>query len=243
MNKAFWMIKFEEIIKLMLELLYPAKCPFCGRIVPEGICGRCREKVITVREPLCKKCGKPVRNEREEFCYDCKEKSHLFEDGRSLWVHQSPVSEAVYAMKYQNRRIYGKIFGNEMAEKYGQYLKERQVDLIVPIPLHKKRKRKRGYNQAEILARTLSEAVKIPMADDVLIRVKETCPQKSLNDKERRRNIRGAFEVKKRLTGRKIVLIDDIYTTGSTLDEAAKTLLGAGAEKVYFLTISIGQGF
>lgn len=209
----------------------------------EGICGKCRAETAFIGEPICKKCGKPIRNEQEEFCYDCTVKKHIFEEGRSLWVHRSPVSEAVYALKYQNRRIYGNIFGKEMAEHFENYLMNHKITLIVPIPLHKRRKRIRGYNQAEILARVISEQVRIPMDSDLLVRVKNTRPQKKLSGKERRKNICGAFAVRQKLTGQKIVLIDDIYTTGSTLDEAAEMLLKAGAEKVYFLTISIGQGF
>lgn len=167
----------------------------------------------------------------------------MFEEGRSLWIHQSPVSDAVYAFKYQNRRIYGKIFGKEMAKKYGSFLEHRQVALIVPIPLHKKRRRRRGYNQAELAARVLSEQTGIPMDTEVLVRVKATKPQKALGNKERYGNIQGAFAYRKRIWCRNVALIDDIYTTGSTLDEAAKILRKAGAEKVYFLTISIGQGY
>lgn len=208
-----------------------------------GICGECRESLPWVKEPHCKKCGKPIRDARAEYCYDCKVKSHIFEEGRSLWLHQSPVSDAVYAFKYQNRRIYGEVFGEELAEKYGCFLKRRQVELLVPIPLHKKRRRRRGYNQAELLSRLLSERTGLPMDADTLVRVKATQPQKTLGNKERHENIRGAFVSRKRIQCRNVALIDDIYTTGSTLDEAAKILRKAGAEKVYFLTISIGQGY
>ena len=101
----------------------------------------------------------------------------------------------------------------------------------------------RGYNQAALLAEVLGEITGISVDEDILVRVKNTKPLKQLNDKERRRSIRGAFSVRKSVWAKTIVLIDDIYTTGSTLDEAARVLLKAGAEKVYFLTISIGQGY
>ena len=117
------------------------------------------------------------------------------------------------------------------------------MNLVIPIPLHRRRQKIRGYNQTRILAEAISRITNIPMKDNVLARIKYTDPQKQLNDKERRRNIKGAFIVRKEVWGKKIVLIDDIYTTGSTLDEAAKVLYKAGAEKVYFLTISIGQGY
>lgn len=142
---------------------------------------------------------------------------------------------AVYAMKYQNRRIYGQTFGKEMAEHFLPYLWERKITLIVPVPLHSRRKRKRGFNQAEIVAKVLSENTGIAMDAGAVKRIKATSPQKELGDKGRKRNIRGAFAVQKNVKGENIVLIDDIYTTGSTLDEAARVLKKAGAENVYFL--------
>ena len=159
-----------------------------------------------------------------------------------LWVHKDAVENAVYAMKYQNRRIYGQTFGKEMAEHFLSYLWERKITLIVPVPLHSRRKRKRGFNQAEIVAKVLSESTGIAMDAGAVKRIKATSPQKELGDKGRKRNIRGAFAVQKNVKGENIVLIDDIYTTGSTLDEAARVLKKAGAENVYFLTVSIGQG-
>ena len=222
--------------------MYPQKCPFCGKIEKQRICKECRKKILPVEEPRCKKCGKPIREAEKEYCYDCTMIRHVFEEGRSIWIHKEPVSRAVYALKYQNRRIYAKAFGEEMADQYGYYLREKK-ELIVPVPLHRKKMRIRGYNQAALVAEVLGEITGISVDEDILVRVKNTKPLKQLNDKERRRSIRGAFSVRKSVWAKTIVLIDDIYTTGSTLDEAARVLLKAGAEKVYFLTISIGQGY
>ena len=214
------MENLKKVKETILELIYPSKCPFCGEIVSagkkhstehNGICKACREKLPYIGEVRCMCCGKPLTDPTEEYCYDCTRQKHLFVDGRSLWVHKDAVENAVYAMKYQNRRIYGQTFGKEMAEHFLSYLWERKITLIVPVPLHSRRKRKRGFNQ-------------------------------ELGDKGRKRNIKGAFAVQKNVKGENIVLIDDIYTTGSTLDEAARVLKKAGAENVYFLTVSIGQG-
>lgn len=116
--------------------------------------------------------------------------------------------------------------------------------MIVPVPLHWRRRRKRGYNQAEIVAKYLGELTGIPVETRLVIRKKYTEPQKSLNNKERVRNLKGVFEVRKTTVRQKnILLIDDIYTTGSTIDEISKILLEKGHNKVWFLTISIGQDF
>ena len=227
------MENLKKVKETILELIYPSKCPFCGEIVSagkkhstehNGICKACREKLPYIGEVRCMCCGKPLTDPAEEYCYDCTRQKHLFVDGRSLWVHKDAVENAVYAMKYQNRRIYGQTFGKEMAEHFLPYLWERKITLIVPVPLHSRRKRKRGFNQAEIVAKVLSENTGIAMDAGAVKRIKATSPQKELGDKEN------------------IVLIDDIYTTGSTLDEAARVLKKAGAENVYFLTVSIGQG-
>lgn len=245
------MIKLKKIKETVLELIYPVKCPFCGEIVSagkksltahNGICKECREKTPYISEPRCMCCGKPLTDPAVEYCYDCTRQKHFFIDGRSLWVHKNAVEMAVYAMKYQNRRIYGQTFGKEMAEQFASYLWKRKITLIVPVPLHSRRRRKRGFNQAEIVAKVLAENTGIPMDAGVMKRVKATSPQKELGDKGRKLNIRGAFAAQKSVKGENIVLIDDIYTTGSTLNEAARVLKRAGAENVYFLTVSIGQG-
>ena len=227
----------------ILDLFYPPKCPFCGKITQDGICSECRKAYPFIKEPFCKKCGKPVSDDQKEFCYDCSHKKHYFCEGRALWIHRGKVSEAVYALKYKNKKIYGEVFGTEMGRMFSSYLKQKGVSLLIPIPLHKSRFRRRGYNQAEILARRISEISGIPLDTNTLVRVKGTIAQKELDDKQRRRNIRNAFAVVGNICAGKVALIDDIYTTGSTLDEAADTLLASGVGKVYFLVISIGQGF
>ena len=188
-------------------------------------------------------CGKPLREETDEYCPDCRNRKSYIRQGRSVWLHSGSVPGAVYRFKYQNRRRYGRIFAEEMAGCCGGVLRKWEIDEIIPIPLHSSRKRMRGYNQAEILASELSFLTGIPVRKDVLLRIRKTQPQKQLDDRERRQNLRGAFAVVKGWDPcRNALLIDDIYTTGSTVERSAKMLRKAGCENVYFLTISIGQG-
>ena len=125
------MENLKKVKETILELIYPSKCPFCGEIVSagkkhstehNGICKACREKLPYIGEVRCMCCGKPLTDPEEEYCYDCTRQKHLFVDGRSLWVHKDAVENAVYAMKYQNRRIYGQTFGKEMEEHFLSYL-------------------------------------------------------------------------------------------------------------------------
>lgn len=189
------------------------------------------------------RCGKPIEKEEQEYCRDCSGQSSYYEQGRSVWLHQKPVSQAVYQFKYKNRRHFGKVFAREMALRYEAQIRRWKIDEIVPVPLHKSKMRKRGYNQAGILAGELGRLLGIPVNHSAVMRIRNTRPQKELNDAQRAHNLKGAFAVPKNQKIKpNILLIDDIYTTGNTIQRAAKMLKAAGAEKVYFLTISIGQG-
>ena len=227
-----------------MGLLYPQTCYFCGKICRERICPECAEKVEYIEEPRCKKCGKPIRYAEKEFCHDCAEHAFHYEQGKSIWLHKGPVRWSVYQFKYHNRRIFAEFYAEEWYRLYGNKLKEWGIEVIIPIPLHPKRRRKRGYNQAEILANELGKRCNIPVNKKALIRVVNTRPQKELNDKERKKNLFKAFRLTIHWkTAKRVLLVDDIYTTGNTIDSVAQILKEKGAEKVYFLTISIGQGF
>lgn len=232
------------MIEAILEILYPSTCIFCGRICKEGICERCRAENPYIREPRCKRCGKPISSEEEEFCHDCIKQKFCYEQGRSLWLHKNSVKQSVYAFKYKNHRIYGRVYAREMAIEFGELIRLWGIDIIVPVPLHKKKVRKRGFNQAEIIARELGKRIGIPVETSAVIREKYTSPQKELGQSGRRRNLRGAFRARGRsVKGKNILIIDDIYTTGSTINCISEELRRNGCEKTYFLTISIGQGF
>lgn len=195
-----------------------------------------------IEEPRCKKCGKPIRQKEAEFCYDCEREDLCYEQGRSLWIHKMPVSSSIYAFKYKNRRVYGEVYGREMAKMFRKIIRLWEIDVIVPVPLHRKKQKKRGYNQEEILAKEIGFRVGIPVDTTLIKRKKNTVPQKEFTRKERKKNLKNAFEVTGKVEGKRVLIIDDIYTTGSTIDSISILLKKAGAEKTYFLTISIGQG-
>lgn len=236
----------KKIILKMAALLWPEVCPFCQRVCRTGICASCRRTVekLRVREPRCMQCGKPLRRVEQEYCHDCMHTCHYYEKGISLWLHRPPVNTSIYQFKYHNQRRYGMYYAEEIVKVHGRTILNWDPDLLIPIPLHPKRKRKRGFNQAEILAKELGSRLGIKVDSSSLIRKLNTDPQKKLGHSERKRNLKHAFALQKNMTGvKKVVLVDDIYTTGNTIDSAAKVLKSAGVEKVYFLTISIGQGY
>ena len=178
------------------------------------------------------------------MCYDCMHASHYFDRGLSLWLHKIPVNQSIYQFKYHNQRRYGIYYAREFVSRYRAEIGVWNPDVIIPIPLHKKRRKKRGFNQAEIVARYLGKTTGIRVEPEGLIRRVYTNPQKSLNPVGRRDNLKYAFAVAEDFQPVKtVLLIDDIYTTGNTIDAAAKVLKRRGVQRVYFLTISIGQGY
>ena len=160
----------------------------------------------------------------------------------AVFEHTGKLRESIYRFKYDNARIYAEYYAKEAAKVYGKLFREWEIDTIVPVPIHKERELKRGYNQALVFAETLAEYTKLPLERKLVIRAKNTVPQKELEGDMRYLNLKNAFAVDKdRMKGVKnILLVDDIFTTGSTVDACSGILKKAGAEKVYVLCISAG---
>ena len=232
------------LLEKCLGMLYPQTCCFCGKISKKPLCKNCLSKIEYTSPPYCKKCGKPIAISEDSLCFDCKHQKRFFETGRSVWIHQGNVKWSIYQFKYHNRRIHAEFYANELWRLYGEEILNWNVDVIMPVPLHKKRRRKRGYNQAEVLAEKIGKKMGVPVDTWSVIRMKNTRPQKILGSQKRKENLEHAFVIKKLRPDTECVLIvDDIYTTGNTINAMAKTLREHGVHKVFFLTISIGQGF
>ena len=235
-------------IDFFSKLVFPAACPVCGKVQEQRItgeqrriCRACEKKVRRVVQPFCMKCGKPLGKGgvRREYCADCVRQKHFFVQGRAVFLYGS-VAQGMYRMKYGNRRDFAVTFAREAHMVLGDWIRYVQPQALVPVPLHPSRRRKRGYNQAELLARELSRLTGISM-EKLVKRGINTCPQKELNVVERKNNLKNAFQMSKNGVHLiKVLLIDDIYTTGSTVDAVAETLIAAGIEKVYVLCICIG---
>lgn len=236
-----------RIINELLNIIYPRRCPVCDDIVSVGdglICRECVKKLPYIKEPCCMKCGKELRREEEEYCGDCRKWEHVYTQGKALFSYDKVMQQSVAAFKYKGRQEYAVLYGSEMARCFKTQLKRWGAEVLIPVPVHKSRCRQRGYNQAALLAESLSRHTGIPADETVLVRRKKTEAQKTLNDKERRKNLQDAFQLRKNVVQyKKIVLVDDIYTTGSTADACAGVLKEGGAEQVYLLCLCIGSGF
>ena len=229
---------------MILQLLFPTRCPVCDRIVKpfgEKICLECLPKLRAVTPPWCMKCGKKIQGD-EELCTDCKNRNHTFDRARTLYEYGTS-APSIYRLKYKGRQEYADFFGEEMGKYLGEFIRRVSPDVLVPVPLHRKKQKRRGYNQAACLARALGKSLNLPVDEKLVIRVRNTAPMKRLNPTERQNNLKKAFIIGQNDVKLKtIILLDDIFTTGSTVDEAASVLLQQGTEKIYVITLACGAG-
>lgn len=232
---------FERISRL----LFPQRCPVCDDLVKvkEGlICHGCRRKLKQVKEPACFTCGKPIFVQEQEYCRDCKSHKHLYVRGKALYEYES-IAGTLYRFKYSGRQEYAAFLGGEMADKMEDFIRLAAPDGLMPVPLSRKRFNRRGYNQAGLLAKVIGKKLEIPVFDRLVVRIRDTAPQKELNAHERQNNLKKAFIIAQNdVKLDTIIVIDDIYTTGSTIDALAEVLLQAGVKKVYFIALAVGAG-
>lgn len=237
------MSKYTNII---LNLLFPLKCEVCHKKLPltaaKRICSSCWHNIQLITDRYCQRCGKPMLVETA-LCVDCYGNDSLyFGRIRSAGVYTGNLREAIHRFKYSGRSMLRNELGELLLSTYNRHFSFYAPDYILPIPLHRKQKRKREYNQTEILARHLSKNCHVPVYGDGLIRVKETKPQFELNKKERRENVRDAFALSRKrwVKNKRVLLIDDICTTGATLNECAKVLHKNAAAEVNGLVLAHG---
>lgn len=228
------------------DSIFPRRCPVCEKIVmPKGelICPGCRAALSYVRRPVCMCCGKEIASETEEYCPDCAKKRRSFERGIALLNYNEAARASLAAVKYHNKREYLDFYAAEMAKRLGPAVRRMGVQALVPVPVHPERLRTRGFNQAAELSRRLGKRLGIPNEERILFRTKKTLPQKDLGPAERLKNLEQAFGAGSVPAGLKaVLLVDDIYTTGSTVEACARALRRAGVRRVCFAVIAIGSG-
>ena len=228
------------------EWIFPPRCIFCHRILPierteRGICNDCLGGLPVITENSCAHCGKPLLTE-QAICQRCETQRDIFHQGFGVFPYHK-IRKVIFDFKFQEHKndgiVLGKIMARYWKEYYGQLLEK--TDILLPIPMFEKKKRQRGFNQAEILTETIAKELALEYACDVLMRVKNTVAQNRLKMEERKQNIKGAFSVEQaeKVEGKTVVLVDDIFTTGSTINECAKVLFRYGAKEVNFVALSI----
>lgn len=219
-----------------LDWVFPPTCAGCG-VGGVRWCSHCHTQVQRIYPPYCQRCGQKIRSGEKLVCDRCQAHPPEMTAIRSWAIFGGPLRQALHRIKYKRDIVLAEVFAGHMLE----FLQEQGwgVDLVAPVPIGRERKKQRGYNQAGLLAKPLALGLGLVYKPKALVRVRETASQVGLSLKQRRQNIGGAFSSSSALVKDKnILVVDDVVTSGSTLDECAKVLWRAGAEKVYGLTLA-----
>ena len=231
----------KKLLRTFIDLLYPHRCAICDRtlIKDEYICPFCKPKIKYPSGATCMKCSKPLPDENRLYCHDCSRKRSEYERGFAVFGYEQ-INESLYRFKYGGRPEYAGFYAASAWQRYGRVLESLGIEAYIPVPIHKKRFDKRGYNQAHEFAKCLSKYSGVQVVDDIVIRSKNTAPLKKLGADERQKNLKKAFKLTKNdVNFKKVCIVDDIYTTGATVNTMAGMLKSAGVEKVYFLSVAI----
>ena len=220
----------------LADFVYPPFCSICRKGLGEGeriVCEACWSRMKRLPDPRCPRCGVPSAHPASG-CPNCAGKVFLFEGACVLSGFDGVAKELIHLLKYREKTSVGIRLGGMLALAVEADQRMQDAEVLVPVPLHRSRARERGYNQAAIIAKGLGLAMEKPVVEQVLIRRKATATQTKLSAEERRRNLEGAFAVRDshRVEGRRILLVDDVLTTGATLNACAQVLRAAGAIEV-----------
>jgi competence protein ComFC len=240
---------FDQILDSLLNLFYPEVCFICADPIvhrkERGVCTKCLNKArdLRLQPPVCSSCGLPMPNFEsgaDVLCGECVLQPPAYSGARSFGYYSGELGRLIQGLKFNNRRNLAALLVPFMIQVFNGWWNRDDFDLVVPIPLHPKRRRNRGYNQSELLARGLAHRTGIPFGNRVLIRKRSTPPQVGLTDTQRRQNVRNAFHCINSggISGRRILLIDDVMTTGATASSASGALMKGGALRVSVLTLA-----
>ena len=234
----------RALLAPLRDLFFPPHCAGCGVAVDSPwLCAPCRDSLEFIKSPRCEVCSQPFSGMLDHFtCSNCQDRAFFFTSAVAVLKSAGPIREMIHRFKYNGQLWLAQPLAEFLAEGLSdERLDAEPISLLVPVPLHPLRKREREYNQAEILARTLGKRLRLPVSD-ALKRVRYTETQTHFDRRDRMQNLRDAFTMRqnKRVQGNRILLVDDVFTTGSTLNECARVLIEAGAQSVHALTVARG---
>ena len=230
-----------KFVDKFLQILFPTRCIFCGEFTDESaVCEVCWPKIFWISGSVCKVCGEPFRYPISDICDKCENFHHYFDCCRSVFSYDDFSKVPILNFKHKDATYLAATFSQWMYRIGKEIL--RDADFIVPVPITKRKLMKRFYNQSALLGKRISELSGVPFTPSFLTKPVDTLPQEGLSREARLKNIIGAFKVRlsaeKLINKSTLVIIDDVFTTGATVDECAKTLKQAGANKVNVLTIA-----
>ena len=232
-------------IQTSLDFLFPPLCHICRSFIPDAgevhICAVCRDRLPLVTSPLCPVCGIPFRGVGDNHpCGECQTRPPHFESARAQLLYEESARDLIHFFKYRHKTRLRRPLALLALEGLTEFITDRIPDVIIPVPLHRSRLQSRGFNQALLLGGLFSSRLSIPMMADGLIRTRQTEPQIELSAEDRRDNVKGAFAANRpgSISGKRILLLDDVMTTGSTVNECARVLKKAGAISVVVATVA-----
>ena len=241
----FWALKKK--LKLLIDIIYPRYCIVCQKnlkvdSLAELICSECWVKIKRNIPPTCRYCGKHINSSvLDGICETCKKRDYYFDRVYAACNYDGILKELIHQFKYSGKEYLGFILSRlliEFINKSGLSLE--CFDFVIPVPLHKRKKREREFNQSYILAKNVAEQFKLVLLKEGLLRIRDTRTQTELPKQKRFKNVKDCFLVNPRveLKGKNILLIDDLLTTGATCSEAAYALKQAGCQQVWVLTLA-----
>ncbi len=213
------------------------------------ICPECRDAFKKIRPPYCIKCGRHV-NDDTEYCEECRSKDHGYSNGISVFVYDAGMKRSMSDFKFHGWKENADYYVDEVLRSHAGDITGFAPDILVPVPIHRSKRALRGYNQAELLAEGIGRALGIGVVNDLLIRNRKTVAQKTLGQENRSANLKKAFACNTAKYSesiiarsfRKVMIVDDIYTTGSTMEACTRILLDAGVARVGILSVAAGAG-
>ncbi|MFC1839521.1 ComF family protein [Thermodesulfobacteriota bacterium] len=232
----------------LLDIIYPPRCHICMDFLNNkseetpGICDACSQSFKEISHPYCSTCGIPFISKADEdhLCGKCIVKKPYYDEMRAPYLYEGPIMGAIQRIKYSGRSYLANSLGLLLGEFARTWLGNTGDMILLPVPLHVKRLRQRGFNQSMLLAEKINKVLCTHLDYRTLERTRNTDTQTGLKFKERQRNVKGAFEVSNNLKirGKDIILVDDVATTGNTINECARVLKKAGCNRVYGLVLA-----
>ncbi len=240
------LVKLKLIWGSLVDIIYPRYCQICSSSIDDsshdGVCASCLEKINVNVSPFCKKCGSCLRGVKtaKDSCSKCRHKQYYFDRAMSVCEYAGIARKCIQLFKYKRKLKIGRNLSIIMLAFLKEHFNVESIDLITAVPLHKSKLKERGFNQAEILAEYIRLNLNLPACFDNLKRVRKTLSQYQLPPEKRQMNISGAFDCidKAFFTDKAVLIVDDIFTTGATLNECSRVLKNAGAKRVYTLTVA-----
>ncbi len=228
----------RKILAAIIDIFYP-KRNFITHGIYKGEKIRLQSRV---NENYCLKCGRLIKDAAKELCHECVSKQRYFDRGVSLSLYDGQMKKSILMFKDGFRFEYGRYYADELHKTHREFFNSISVDIIIPVPISKKKLRKRGYNQSEVIAARLGELLHREVKSDIVKKLSGK-DQKTLNAENRKKNLKNAFILCDDIVqSKRILLVDDVFTTGSTIDTLAKLLKEKGAVEVYFCTVCTGSG-